>query len=124
RVDVARTVDLRHDQNVARRGITNDALIVLLGEKSAGPAANLRQRSKLGETRPRIELNAPALIVRQVKVQHVQLVQRQQIDVLLDLAHSEEVTRDVQHRASPLEPRPASDGLSRQLLRITIHTDL
>ena len=48
-------------------------------------------------------------------MQHVHLIQRQQIDVLLDLFHSEEVSGDVQHGAAPGEPRVIDDILRRDL---------
>jgi hypothetical protein len=44
-----------------------------------------------------------------VQVQHVQLVQREDVDVLLDLSHREEVAGDVEHRAAPGEARLVDD---------------
>ena len=44
-----------------------------------------------------------------MQVQHVHLVQREQVDVLLHLVHGEEVPRDVEHRAATREPWPIDD---------------
>ena len=61
------------------------------------------------QPRPRLDLDPPALVVGQVQVQPVQLVQRQQVDVALDVGDAEEVARDVEHRAAPREARPVAD---------------
>ena len=60
-----------------------------------------------------VDLDAPALVVGEVQVQHVELVEREQVDVLLHLVDGEEVARDVEHRAAPGEARMIGDAARR-----------
>ena len=50
----------------------------------------------LGQLRIGLDLDAPSLIVGEVHVQHVHLIERDQVDHLLHLLHREETARDIQ----------------------------
>ncbi len=104
-VDVARHVDLRHDQDVACLCVAQYVLVILLGIEAPRSASDLRERPHRGQLRARIDLYSPSLIVGQVQVQHVQLVQREDVEVLLHFPHREEVTADVEHGAAVGEAR-------------------
>lgn len=56
----------------------------------------------------------PALVVGQVQVQHVELVQFQQVDHSPDLADSEERAGHVERQAAPGIPRRVEDSRARQ----------
>ncbi len=73
-VAVSRHVDLRHDRDVARLRIGDDVGVLLLRVEAAGPAADLRLSADRGEVRPRLDLDAPPLIVGEMQVQPVDLV--------------------------------------------------
>ena len=109
RVDVPRHVDLGHDRDVARPRVRDDVGVLLLRVESAAPATDLRQSTDGREVRPRLDLDAPPLIVGEMQVQPIQLVERVQIDEALDVVGPEKVARDVEHRAAPLEARHVDD---------------
>jgi hypothetical protein len=71
---------------------------------SLPPRADLRQ--------PRIlqDLDAPALVFRQVPVEHVEAVEREQIDVSLDEIDREEMPRGVEVHAAVCEARRVVDA--------------
>src|SRR5712671_3038449 len=98
-------------------------LVILLGVKAAGSAANLRKRSDSSQLGTRVDLNSPALIVGQMKVKHIELVERHQIDVLLDFLDREKVARRIDHRAAPSEARAVNDGNCRHG-PASVHTDV
>jgi hypothetical protein len=59
-------------------------------------------------------LDAPALVVGEVQVQHVELVQRGQVDQRPDLGRREEPAHHVDGEATPSEPRGVEDVQRRQ----------
>ena len=63
----------------------------------------------LGQPRIALDLDAPALIVGQVPVQGVELVQREQVDELLDELLGHEMPGNVEHHAAPGEARRVLD---------------
>jgi hypothetical protein len=73
--------------------------------ESARPSADLGSASKAGQGGAGFDFNAPALIVREMQVQDIQLVQSEQIDVLLYFADSEKMARDIEHGAAPGKTR-------------------
>jgi hypothetical protein len=101
---------LGDDRDVSRPRVPNDVLVVLLREKASGSAADLCERSYCGQLRTRVDLNSPALIVGEMEVQDVELVERHDIDVLLDLPHGQEMACDVEHSAAPAKARLVHDS--------------
>jgi len=61
----------------------------------------VRAAVALGEARPTVDLEPPALVVGQVQVQHVQLVERQHVDDPLDLGDRHEPAHDVEAEPPP-----------------------
>ena len=59
-------------------------------------------------------VDPPALIVREMQVQAIQLVERHQIEVPLHVVDREEMARDIEHRAAPGEPRAIDDAGRRR----------
>jgi D-arabinose 1-dehydrogenase-like Zn-dependent alcohol dehydrogenase len=57
------------------------------------------------EKRKPLALEAKALIVRQMQVQAVEPVERQQIDDLLDRTDREKVAADIQRKPAPAKAR-------------------
>src|SRR5438067_8264621 len=98
---MSRSVDFGYDRDVSLLRIAHNVRVFVLRVKSARSAADLRDTSHRRELRPRLDLDTPALIIGEMNMEHVQFVEREEIDVLLELSRCEEVTRDVEHRAAP-----------------------
>src|SRR5690606_17674330 len=111
-VGVSRHVDLRDDGDVPLGGVGDDVAVVVLGEVTAAHTVDTGARSTAhgGEFGPAFDLDAPALVVRQVDVQVVDLVARDFVDVGLDLIKRVEVARDVEHGAAVGEPWVVDDA--------------
>src|SRR5688572_21783580 len=84
-------------------GIIHDVPVLLLCIIASVSAVHLSLRADLGQLGPGFDFNAPALVICQMKVQPVQLVMRDQVNVTLYIIHAEEVARHIQHRAAPPE---------------------
>ncbi len=56
----------------------------------------LANRPHLGQARIALDLGAPALVVGQVPVQHVEFVERQDVDIGLDFVNREDMAAAVQ----------------------------
>ena len=120
-----RHVDLGHDVYAPLRRIGDDVLDLLLRipahdgdvvDLSVLPAVDLRLvalAADLGEQRILLDLNAPALIVGQMPMQHVELVQTHEVEDLFDLLFAEEVARLVDLEPSPLKARTVLDARAR-----------
>ena len=120
-VDVGRHVDLRHDHDVPVLRIAHEVRELVLRVVAAGTAAHLAEATDLRQLGPRLDLDAPALVVGEVQVQHVDLVEREHVDVLLHFARGEKVARHVEHRAAPREARMIRDGDGGNLPRPGIY---
>ncbi|CAM2925398.1 hypothetical protein STAL104432_07815 [Streptomyces albus] len=99
-VCVVGAVDLRDDGDAARRRVLHDVLVVGLGEVAAEHAADAGLAADLGEFRPGLDGDAPALVVGEVQMQVIHLVAGDGVDVLLDVLHRHEVPAHVEHRAA------------------------
>ncbi len=75
-VGVAGQVDLRHDVDVAAAGVLDQLCVLGLRVVAAGVAVHGRAAAVLGQLRPRLDHQPPALVVGQVQMQPVQLVER------------------------------------------------
>ena len=106
---MARHIDFRDHGDVAAPGVIHDGRIVSLAVVSAGRAAHLQAAAKIGQVRPRLDLDAPALVIREVDMQPVDLVIGQQVDVLGDILDAEKVPGHVQHGPAPGEARGVGD---------------
>ena len=113
RVAVPRHVDLGHDRDVARPRVRDDVGVLLLRVEAAAPAADLRLSADRREVRPRLDLDAPALIVGEMQMQAIDLVQRERSMKRFTSSRAEEMARDVEHRAAPLEARHVDDVRGR-----------
>jgi hypothetical protein len=112
---VPRHVDLGNDRDEALRRVGDEILVLLLRVETAWRAADFGLPALPGEVGPLLDLDPPALIVGEMQVQPVHLVQRDQIDVPLDVVRREEVARDVEHGAAPREARRVGDPQRGQL---------
>ena len=59
--------------------------------------------------RPFLDLDAPALIICEMPVEHIHIVHGQQVEELLHELDAEEMTRAVEMHATPREPRTVGD---------------
>ena len=124
---VAGHLDFRDDGNEARLRVRDDFTDVVLrvepavrnvvvhplrrvgiaalhaDERLAAPGTDRREQRIL------LDLDAPPLIVREVPVEPIQLMERQEVDVLLDEFLRHERARHVEMRAAPLEARHVFD---------------
>ncbi len=120
---VARQLDLRHHRDAPRRRVRDDladlrlrveaAVARSIGLASPGPDAG-----EFGKAR---DLDAPALVVREVPMEHVELVARHQIEMALDVRHRQEVPCRIEHRAAPRKARRIHDSLRRDTPRRASH---
>ena len=120
RVGVAGQVDLRHDGDAADAGIGDQFLQLCLGVEAAdavllgrlGSAGPRRQppAADAGELGVFLDFDTPALIVRQVEVERVELHARHLVDDRPQRRHGEEVARGVDHQPAPAEARCVGDG--------------
>ncbi len=122
---VARHLDLGHDLHEPRPRVLHDLphvvlrveaavahAVVALGRRVVGRVADERLRAPRahgGQPRVFLDLDPPALVVRQVPVERVQLVQREEVDVLLHELLRHEVPRHVEVRPAPPEARRVLD---------------
>ena len=67
-------------------------------------------RTDLGQLRVLLNLDAPALVIRQVPVQAVDFEQRQDVDVSLHILHGHEMAARVEHDAAIAEARFVFDA--------------
>ena len=75
------------------------------GRRRAVPELRLAAAAAhLGEERVPAHLEAPALVVGEVELQHVDAVRGEQVDEPEQLGHRPEPTGDVEHHAAPREP--------------------
>ena len=125
RLCVAGHLDLRHHRHAAFGGVGHHPAHLRLGVVAGaggavGARAVVRQgsggapRTDLGEPRAGADLDPPALVVGQMPVQRVVLVQRHQVDQLLDERHREKVARHVEVQAAPGKPRMVDNVDGRQ----------
>ena len=106
-MDVARHVDLRDDRR--RSGCARSAtsvLVLRLRVVAALAAADLRRAAVRREARPGADRDPPALVVGQVQVEAVELVERDQVDVPLDVADE----RKCRRRRASRRARRSADG--------------
>ena len=129
---MARHLDFRHDGHVPRRRVAHHFADIVLGVETTMtdaveplilvtmPADEglLAPRGDRRQLRVLLDLQAPSLIVGEVPVEAVHLVQREEVDVLLDELLGLEVTRDVEVRASPAKARHVLDRHHRHLLTL------
>ena len=111
--DVAGPVDLGDDRDGPLAGVAHDPPQVGGRVGAAGRAPDLGAPAVAGQPRPAPDGDAPALVVAEVQVQGVELVEREDVEVALDVAHPEEVAGHVEHRAAVGEPRPVGDAQPR-----------
>ena len=107
RVHVARHVDLGNDDDVAARRVLDELRVVMLRIEATRTAAHGARAADLREPRPRLDLDPPALVVGEVEVQAVEAEAGDDVDEALHVLDAEEVPRDVEHHAAPLEARHA-----------------
>ena len=107
-------VDLRHDRDETARRMRHDVAVLGLRVKAARSTADLCASANLGETGTGLDLDSPALVIREMQVQPVQLVQRHEVDEALHIASREEVPRYVEHHSAPLVARCIGDASRRQ----------
>ena len=81
---MARHVDLGHDCDEAVGGVTSRGPHIAPSCRTPRSASHLRAPAVNGQVGPRRDFDPPALIVRKMQVQAVQLVERHQVDVALD----------------------------------------
>ena len=109
-VGVTRHVDLWHDRDVFRGGIGDNFAVVGFGIEATPATVHLRARTDLGQRRPRVDLQPPALIVGEVQVKVVEFEHRDVVDVPFDVWHRKEVAGDVEHGSAVLETRKVVDA--------------
>ena len=107
RIGVAGQVDLRHDGDAAHAGIGDQLLQLRLGVEAADAILFGRLRATrpgrqapaadAGELGVFLDLDAPALIVRQMEVQRVELYARHLVDDRAQRRQRQEVARGVDH---------------------------
>ena len=90
-------VDLGDDRDEAIRGVGSQSGEVVVAVEGLRAGGRLAQG------------DAPGLVVGQVQVQHVELVQRQQVDYPPDLLDGEERAGHVERQAAPGVPRRVED---------------
>ena len=98
-------LDLGNDGDEAIRGILDDLLDLLLSIVATIllTVALDTLGADAGQARVLLDLDAPALILREVPVQTVDLEHAQEVDVLLHILDGEEVTADVDQCTAVLE---------------------
>ena len=126
---VAGHLDLRDDPDVARRGVRHDLRDLRLRvEAPVGhavvppaphepPAGARAARAHGRQLRERLDLEAPALVLREMPVQDVQLVEGHQVQDPQHLGLALEVAPLVQHEAAPREAGGVLNGQARDLPR-------
>ena len=102
-------VDLGDDRDESIGGVGHEIRVLLLREEPADAAADFPAAAARRQLRPRLDLDAPALVVGEMQMQPIELIECQQIDVPLDVFYPEEMARDVEHRATPREAGTIDD---------------
>ncbi len=127
RLHVTGHVDLRHDRHEAPGRVGDNLVQVRLGVEAAVrrsveamlrdvPRARLAPPGPdLGEPRPLLDWEPPALVVGEVEVEHVHLVQREDVDQAQDECLRHEMPRYVEMGAPPSKTRPVLDIGPRHL---------
>jgi len=125
---VPRHVDFRDDGDVAIRRVSHYPPHVVLRIKptietrmaggridvgGGGRSCRDAPRANLRESRILFDLEAPALVIAQVPMQHVQLVKRHPIDELQHELRRLKVAHRVEHQATPRETGAIRDALGR-----------
>ena len=105
-------VDLRDDHDAALTGIADDVANLVVGVEAALLASLLHVLGCV-ELGIGLALNAPTGVVRQVPVEDIELIEREEIEVLLQQFHGAEVTTRVVHEAADGEGGPVLDGYLR-----------
>src|SRR5512142_1132445 len=98
---MTRGIDFGHDRDIAAARVLHDLPVLFLGVITTSVAANLSTAADLRQSGPGFDLDAPALVIAEVKVQAVDLVLRDQVDKALYLLQAEEMSCHVEHRAAP-----------------------
>src|SRR5439155_15190820 len=122
---VTRHLDLGNDRDEARLRVRDRLAYIVLRVVAAMPLAVerplraiargtaddrlLAPRADGGQLRVLLDLDAPALVLGEVPVEGVHLVEREQIDVLLDEAERHEVASGVEVSAPPGKTRRVLD---------------
>ena len=125
---MARHVNFGNDGDIAIRRVSHYASNVILRIKTAiqtrvagggidvssgslprgdAPCPDLREAGIL------LDFQAPALVVREMPMQHIQLVERHPVDELHDELRRLKVAHRVEHQSAPGESRAVSDALRR-----------
>jgi len=121
---VARHLDFRHDRDVTLGGVSHDLLRLLLCVETAVGfiratrechvrAHRLATGPHVGELRVLLDLQPPALVVREVPVEGVELVHGHLVEQVFDFAHRLEVPARIEHEATPFEARGVDDVHAR-----------
>lgn len=133
RPQVRRHVELGNDLDVARLGVGENLLHVLLRvvirpirlarhariRERAAMAHRIRPDSPLlMDLRMPPEFKPPAFVIRQMPMEDVHLDAAHQVDVALDRLLAEEMTGLVKHIATPGECRPVADLAAGNLKRL------
>src|SRR6056297_3677330 len=74
-----------------------NVFILFLCIKSTLDTTDFTGTANLRQFGPRLDFNAPSLIIGEVQVQRVEFVVRQRINVFFDLFYREKMSGDVQH---------------------------
>ena len=116
-------LDLGNDGDEAVRGILDDLLDLLLSIVATIllTIALDTLGADTGQARVLLDLDAPALILREVPVQTVDLEHAQEVDVLLHVLDGEEVTADVDQGTAVLEAGLVLDGDRRDAPACRLH---
>ena len=115
RLRMARHFDFRNDGDVALGGVFHDVANLILRVEAAvsrGRSDHMRRRAPradLGELRIFLDLDAPALVVGEMPVHHVEFVDRHVVDEFLDEFRRLEMTRGIEHESAPGEARIVFD---------------
>ncbi len=125
---MTRHVDFGNDRDVALSRVRDDPTHIILRIKAPIEARTTRSRIDVSSgSRPRgdapcsdfreagvlLDLQAPSLVVREMPMQHIQLVERHPVDELHDELRRLKVTGRVEHQAAPGQPWTVADTLGR-----------
>ena len=122
---MARHLDLGNDRDETVGRIAHDFPRLVLRIESAVrhrvvrrgrvQIATVAERAYARQLRIFLDLDPPALILRQVPVEAIDLVHGQNVDELLDVVHREKVPAHVEHTSAVSEIRLIGDFDDRQL---------
>ena len=125
RLGVAGHVDFRNDGDMAGRGVGHHVAYLFLrvmaavpvgGAVGVAPGVALRHAAAadLGEPGVALDLDAPALVIGEMPMEGVELVRGHRVEQGLDLLHTPEMPRRVEHQPAPGEARRVLDPHRRQ----------